>query len=98
MGLTGEALSGAGLDLSSSCRTTEQYPEALAAFEQWLARFPDTNEFKVFFAMICYSLGRNKEGWRACWRYRQRRRQIRLRPLTGTPSPSMPPIRIDAGK
>ncbi|MCW0507449.1 tetratricopeptide repeat protein [Aeromonas piscicola] len=65
MGLTGEALSGAGLDFGSSCRTTEQYPEALAAFEQGLARFPDTNEFKVFFAMVCYNLGRNKEGMKS---------------------------------
>ena len=27
-----------------------------------LARFPDAVEFKVFRAMTCYNLGRNKEG------------------------------------
>ena len=36
--------------------------EALAAFDQGLARFPDATEFRVFRAMTCYNLGRNKEG------------------------------------
>lgn len=62
LGLTDESLRGAWLGLGSSYRTTGQYPEALAAFEQGLARFPDANEFKVFRAMVCYNLGRNKEG------------------------------------
>ncbi|WP_338144621.1 tetratricopeptide repeat protein [Aeromonas salmonicida] len=62
MGLAGEALRGAWLGLGSSYRTTGQYLEALAAFEQGLACFPNANEFKVFRAMVCYNLGRHKEG------------------------------------
>ncbi|CAJ1796610.1 hypothetical protein LMCDFJHI_01758 [Aeromonas salmonicida] len=62
LGLMGEALRGAWLGLGSSYRTTGQYPEALAAFEQGLACFPNANEFKVFRAMVCYNLRRHKEG------------------------------------
>jgi tetratricopeptide (TPR) repeat protein len=55
-------LRGAWLGLGSSYRTTGQYPEALTAFEQGLACFPNANEFKVFRAMVCYNLERHKEG------------------------------------
>lgn len=60
--MTGDALRGAWLGLGSSYRTTGQYLEALAALEQGLAGFPNANELKVFRAMVCYNLGRHKEG------------------------------------
>ena len=43
-------------------RTTRQYLEALAALEQGLVCFPNANELKVFRAMVCYNMGRHKEG------------------------------------
>ncbi|MDF2401638.1 MULTISPECIES: tetratricopeptide repeat protein [Aeromonas] len=62
LGLTGDALRGAWLGLGSSYRTTRQYLEALAALEQGLVCFPNANELKVFRAMVCYNMGRHKEG------------------------------------
>lgn len=62
LGLSEVSLRGAWLGLGSSYRSTGQYAEALAAFEQGLARFPDAAEFRVFRAMACYNLGHHKEG------------------------------------
>lgn len=62
LGLSEASLRGAWLGLGSSYRSTGQYTEALAAFEQGLARFPDATEFRVFRAMACYNLGHHKEG------------------------------------
>lgn len=62
LGLSEVSLRGAWLGLGSSYRSTGQYTEALAAFEQGLARFPDATEFRVFRAMACYNLGHHKEG------------------------------------
>ncbi|MGY3945127.1 tetratricopeptide repeat protein [Aeromonas tecta] len=62
LGLSETSLRGAWLGLGSSYRSTGQYAEALAAFDQAQARFPDANEFKVFRAMTCYNLGQHKEG------------------------------------
>ncbi|USV57029.1 tetratricopeptide repeat protein [Aeromonas encheleia] len=62
LGLSEASLRGAWLGLGSSYRSTGQYTEALAAFEQGLARFPDAAEFRVFRAMACYNLGHHKEG------------------------------------
>lgn len=62
LGLSEASLRGAWLGLGSSYRSTGQYAEALAAFEQGLARFPDATEFRVFRAMACYNLGHHKEG------------------------------------
>ena len=62
LGLSEVSLRGAWLGLGSSYRSTGQYTEALAAFEQGLARFPDAAEFRVFRAMACYNLGHHKEG------------------------------------
>ncbi|MGY3931687.1 acetyltransferase [Aeromonas encheleia] len=62
LGLSEVSLRGAWLGLGSSYRSTGQYAEALAAFEQGLARFPDATEFRVFRAMACYNLGHHKEG------------------------------------
>jgi tetratricopeptide (TPR) repeat protein len=62
LGLSEASLRGAWLGLGSSYRSTGQYAEALAAFEQGLARFPDAAEFRVFRAMACYNLGHHKEG------------------------------------
>ena len=62
LGLSEASLRGAWLGLGSSYRSTGQYAEALAAFEQGLARFPDATEFRVFGAMARYNQGRSKEG------------------------------------
>lgn len=62
LGLSETSLRGAWLGLGSSYRSTGQYAEALAAFEQGQARFPDANEFRVFGAMARYNLGQHKEG------------------------------------
>lgn len=62
LGLGEASLRGAWLGLGSSFRSTGQYAEALAAFDQGLARFPDATEFRVFRAMACYNLGHHKEG------------------------------------
>lgn len=62
LGLSEDSLRGAWLGLGSSYRTTGHYTEALAAFEQGLARFPHAHEFKVFGAMARYNLGQHKEG------------------------------------
>lgn len=62
LGLSEASLRGAWLGLGSSYRSTGQYAEALAAFEQGLARFPNAAEFRVFRAMACYNLGHHKEG------------------------------------
>lgn len=62
LGLSETSLRGAWLGLGSSYRSTGQYAEALAAFEQGQARFPDANEFRVFSAMARYNLGQHKEG------------------------------------
>lgn len=62
LGLSEASLRGAWLGLGSSYRSVGQYAEALAAFEQAQARFPDATEFRVFKAMACYNLGRHKEG------------------------------------
>ena len=62
LGLSETSLRGAWLGLGSSYRSTGQYAEALAAFEQGQARFPDANEFRVFGAMARYNLGQYKEG------------------------------------
>lgn len=62
LGLSEASLRGAWLGLGSSYRSTGQYAEALAAFEQGQARFPDANEFRVFGAMARYNLGQHKEG------------------------------------
>ena len=62
LGLSEASLRGAWLGLGSSYRGTGQYAEALAAFEQGQARFPDANEFRVFGAMASYNLGQHKEG------------------------------------
>ena len=52
----------AHLDPAWLWRWQEGYAEALATFDEALARFPDAAEFKVFRAMVCYNLGRSKEG------------------------------------
>ena len=62
LGLGEASLRGALLGLGSSYRTTGRHAEALATFDEALARFPDAAEFKVFRAMVCYNLGRSKEG------------------------------------
>ena len=62
LGLSEASLRGAWLGLGSSYRSTGQYAEALAAFAQGQARFPDATEFRVFRAMACYNLGHHKEG------------------------------------
>lgn len=62
LGLSEASLRGAWLGLGSSYRSTGQYTEALAAFEQGLAHFPDAAEFRVFRAMACHNLGLHKEG------------------------------------
>lgn len=62
LGLGEASLRGALLGLGSSYRTTGRHAEALATFDEALARFPYAVEFKVFRAMTCYNLGRNKEG------------------------------------
>ncbi len=62
LGLGEASLRGALLGLGSSYRTTGRHAEALATFDEALSRFPDALEFKVFRAMTCYNLGRNKEG------------------------------------
>ncbi|MEZ6932602.1 tetratricopeptide repeat protein [Aeromonas sp. S16(2024)] len=62
LGLGEASLRGAWLGLGSSYRCTGQYTEALAAFDQGLARFPDAAEFRVFRAMTSYNLGHHKEG------------------------------------
>ncbi|MNE90927.1 Tetratrico peptide repeat protein [compost metagenome] len=53
---------GAWLGLGSSYRCTGQYAEALATFDEALARFPDATEFRVFRAMTSYNLEHYKEG------------------------------------
>lgn len=62
LGLGEASLRGAWLGLGSSYRCTGQYAEALATFDEALARFPDATEFRVFRAMTCYNLGHHKEG------------------------------------
>lgn len=62
LGLGEASLRGAWLGLGSSYHTTGHYAEALATFDEALARFPEAAEFRVFRAMVCYNLGRNKEG------------------------------------
>ncbi|MFC5705939.1 tetratricopeptide repeat protein [Aeromonas eucrenophila] len=62
LGLSEASLRGAWLGLGSSYRSTGQYAEALAAFEQGQAHFPEANEFRVFGAMARYNLGQHKEG------------------------------------
>ncbi|MCK2082682.1 tetratricopeptide repeat protein [Aeromonas sp. 3925] len=62
LGLGEASLRGAWLGLGSSYRCTGQYAEALATFDEALARFPDATEFRVFRAMTSYNLGRHKEG------------------------------------
>ncbi|MNH12476.1 Tetratrico peptide repeat protein [compost metagenome] len=62
LGLGEASLRGAWLGLGSSYRCTGQYAEALATFDEALARFPDATEFRVFRAMTSYNLGHHKEG------------------------------------
>ncbi|MGE6222314.1 tetratricopeptide repeat protein [Aeromonas media] len=62
LGLGEASLRGAWLGLGSSYRCTGQYAEALATFDEALARFPDATEFGVFRAMTSYNLGHHKEG------------------------------------
>ncbi|MFM5509784.1 tetratricopeptide repeat protein [Aeromonas rivipollensis] len=65
LGLGEASLRGAWLGLGSSYRCTGQYTEALATFDEALARFPDATEFRVFRAMTCHNLERHKEGMEA---------------------------------
>ncbi|MFM5587615.1 tetratricopeptide repeat protein [Aeromonas rivipollensis] len=62
LGLGEASLRGAWLGLGSAYRCTGQYAEALATFDEALARFPDATEFRVFRAMTSYNMGHHKEG------------------------------------
>lgn len=61
-GLQGEDRKGAMLGLGSTYRTLAQYEEATTLFQQAIQEYPEAREFKVFYAMVLYNLGRYSEG------------------------------------
>lgn len=61
LGLPGNDLREALLGLGSTYRTVGLYQKSAETFEQAIQRFPDANEFKVFYAMTLYNLGRSHE-------------------------------------
>jgi tetratricopeptide (TPR) repeat protein len=60
-GLAGEPLQKAYLGLGSTYRALGCYRDALATFDEGLAKFPDASELKVFRAMALYNVGEAKE-------------------------------------
>lgn len=64
LGLPGEDEIGALLGLGSTYRTLARYEHSAELFEQAIARYPDRREFRVFYAMTLYNLGRHAEAMR----------------------------------
>lgn len=57
LGLDDEDALGALIGLGSTYRTLGSYKKSKAVFESGLARFPDNNALKTFYAMTLYNLG-----------------------------------------
>ena len=51
-----EELEGAYLGLGSTYRTLGKYKESKKVFEEGIAKFPENNAIKVFYAMTLYNL------------------------------------------
>lgn len=56
LGLPDDDLKGAFLGLGSTYRTLGEYEKSRKIFEEGLAKFPDNNAFKTFYAMTLYNL------------------------------------------
>ncbi|GIO29730.1 MULTISPECIES: tetratricopeptide repeat protein [Paenibacillus] len=61
LGLGEESLAGALLGLGSTLRTLGEYGRASEVLEQGLRTFPERREFRVFYAMVLYNLGRHAQ-------------------------------------
>lgn len=61
-GLKGKDRKGAMLGLGSTYRTLADYDKADILFQQAIQEYPEAREFKVFYAMVLYNLGRYAEG------------------------------------
>ncbi|WP_414714851.1 tetratricopeptide repeat protein [Sporosarcina koreensis] len=57
LGLNNEDTLGAIIGLGSTYRTLGSYKKSKAIFERGLARFPDNNALKTFYAMTLYNVG-----------------------------------------
>src|SRR5690606_13382644 len=56
LGLNDEEALGAIIGLGSTYRTLGKYKKSKAVFESGLARFPDNNALKTFYAMTLYNV------------------------------------------
>lgn len=59
LGLGEESLAGALLGLGSTFRSIGEYGRASEVLERGLKTFPERREFRVFYAMVLYNLGRH---------------------------------------
>lgn len=57
LGLNDEDTLGATIGLGSTYRTLGRYKKSKAVFESGLARFPENNALKTFYAMTLYNVG-----------------------------------------
>ena len=57
LGLDDEEALGAFIGLGSTYRTLGSFKKSKAVFESGIARFPDNNAMKTFYAMTLYNLG-----------------------------------------
>jgi tetratricopeptide (TPR) repeat protein len=57
LGLNDEDALGACIGLGSTYRTLGKYKKSKAVFESGLARFPENNALKTFYAMTLYNVG-----------------------------------------
>ncbi|MFS0688337.1 tetratricopeptide repeat protein [Sporosarcina sp. 179-K 8C2 HS] len=61
LGLNDEDALGATIGLGSTYRTLGRYKKSKAVFESGLARFPENNALKTFYAMTLYNVGEHVE-------------------------------------
>ncbi len=59
LGLGEESLAGALLGLGSTFRSLGEYGRAAEVLERGMGAFPERREFRVFYAMVLYNLGRH---------------------------------------
>ena len=61
LGLVGDDLARAYLQLGSSLRNVGQHQQAIEVLDEGLARFPDFTPLRIFHAFALYSAGQGKE-------------------------------------